>query len=194
VPPSPWALPVFGHLHHVTGAPLQRAMCDPASRHGPLVLLWLGRLPVVVASSADVMHEVMCFPGFPQPGWSSVWPFSRAPTASSSRLMATPGGRPARSAPSSSSTPGVSGPSGRSRGGNPPPPPRRGICATSAGSELSELLSVNGSRFSDELAPNGSSTVGRTFVQHPAALCLRYLWTLSINNERLTHRSEHQSG
>ncbi|TVU02726.1 hypothetical protein EJB05_51758, partial [Eragrostis curvula] len=47
LPPSPWALPLIGHLHHL------------ASCHGPPMLLRLGRLPVIVASSADATHEVM---------------------------------------------------------------------------------------------------------------------------------------
>uniref|UniRef100_A0A0E0E483 Cytochrome P450 n=1 Tax=Oryza meridionalis TaxID=40149 RepID=A0A0E0E483_9ORYZ len=59
LPPSPWALPVVGHLHHLAGALQHRAMRDIARCHGPLVLLRLGRLPVVVASSADAAREVM---------------------------------------------------------------------------------------------------------------------------------------
>ena len=59
LPPSPWALPVIGHLHHLARELPQRAMRDLARRHGPLLLLRLGRLPVVVASSADAAREVM---------------------------------------------------------------------------------------------------------------------------------------
>ncbi|PUZ59813.1 hypothetical protein GQ55_4G072900 [Panicum hallii var. hallii] len=59
LPPSPWALPVIGHLHHLAGALPHRAMRDLAARHGPLMLLRLGGLPVVVASSADAAREVM---------------------------------------------------------------------------------------------------------------------------------------
>ena len=57
--PSPWALPVIGHLHHLAGALPHRAMRDLAARHGPVMLLRLGGLPVVVASSADAAREVM---------------------------------------------------------------------------------------------------------------------------------------
>ncbi|CAN6194067.1 unnamed protein product [Urochloa humidicola] len=56
---SPWALPVIGHLHHLAGALPHRAMRDLAARHGPLLLLRLGGLRVVVASSADAAREVM---------------------------------------------------------------------------------------------------------------------------------------
>ncbi|KAI5011026.1 hypothetical protein ZWY2020_013163 [Hordeum vulgare] len=59
LPPSPWALPVIGHLHHLAGDLPHRAMRDLARRHGPLLLLRLGDLPVVVASSADAAREVM---------------------------------------------------------------------------------------------------------------------------------------
>jgi len=59
LPPSPWALPVIGHLHHLAGALPHRAMRDLAARHGPVMLLRLGGLPVVVASSADAAREVM---------------------------------------------------------------------------------------------------------------------------------------
>ncbi|RCV22221.1 hypothetical protein SETIT_4G203700v2 [Setaria italica] len=59
LPPSPWALPVIGHLHHLAGALPHRAMRDLAARHGPLMLLRLGEVRVVVASSADAAREVM---------------------------------------------------------------------------------------------------------------------------------------
>uniref|UniRef100_A0A0E0LDV6 Cytochrome P450 n=1 Tax=Oryza punctata TaxID=4537 RepID=A0A0E0LDV6_ORYPU len=59
LPPSPWGLPVIGHLHHLVGALPHRAMRDLARRHGPLMLLRLGELPVVVASSAEAAREVM---------------------------------------------------------------------------------------------------------------------------------------
>ncbi|KAL6874085.1 hypothetical protein ACP4OV_014167 [Aristida adscensionis] len=59
LPPSPWALPVIGHLHHLAGAIPHRAMRDLAARHGPLLLLRLGGLPVAVASSPDAAREAM---------------------------------------------------------------------------------------------------------------------------------------
>lgn len=58
-PPGPWQLPVIGSLHHLVGALPHRAMRDLARRHGPLMLLRLGELPVVVASSPDAAREVM---------------------------------------------------------------------------------------------------------------------------------------
>ncbi|WVZ95000.1 hypothetical protein U9M48_040815 [Paspalum notatum var. saurae] len=60
LPPGPWAPPIIGHLHHLAGStsPPHHALRDLARRHGPLMLLRLGRLPVVVASSAAAAREV----------------------------------------------------------------------------------------------------------------------------------------
>jgi cytochrome P450 len=58
-PPSPWALPIIGHLHHVVGALPHCAMRDLSRRHGQLMLLRLCELRVVVASSADAAREIM---------------------------------------------------------------------------------------------------------------------------------------
>ncbi|CAO2197961.1 unnamed protein product [Urochloa humidicola] len=59
LPPSPWALPVIGHIHHLAGALPHRAMRDLSRCLGPLMLLRLGELRVVVASSADAAREIM---------------------------------------------------------------------------------------------------------------------------------------
>ncbi|XP_048549368.1 desmethyl-deoxy-podophyllotoxin synthase-like [Triticum urartu] len=58
-PPGPWQLPVIGSMHHLVGALPHHAMRDLALRHGPLMLLRMGELPVVVASSAAAAKEVM---------------------------------------------------------------------------------------------------------------------------------------
>uniref|UniRef100_A0A0E0LDW1 CUE domain-containing protein n=1 Tax=Oryza punctata TaxID=4537 RepID=A0A0E0LDW1_ORYPU len=58
-PPGPWQLPVIGSLHHLTGALPHRALRDLARCHGELMLLRLGELPVVVASSPAAAREVM---------------------------------------------------------------------------------------------------------------------------------------
>ncbi|XP_037469116.1 zealexin A1 synthase-like [Triticum dicoccoides] len=59
LPPSPWPLPLLGHLLHLARDLPHRALRDLAQRHGPLLLLRLGGLPIVVASSADAAHELM---------------------------------------------------------------------------------------------------------------------------------------
>lgn len=60
LPPGPWALPVIGHLHLLAGGKLPHvAMRDLARRHGPLMLLRLGSVPAVVASSPAAAREVM---------------------------------------------------------------------------------------------------------------------------------------
>jgi cytochrome P450 len=58
-PPGPWQLPVIGSLHHLVGALPHYAMRDLARRHGPLMLLRLGEIRVVVASSASAAREVL---------------------------------------------------------------------------------------------------------------------------------------
>uniref|UniRef100_M8AUG0 Putative Cytochrome P450 71D11 n=1 Tax=Aegilops tauschii TaxID=37682 RepID=M8AUG0_AEGTA len=59
LPPGPWALPIIGHLHHMMGKLPHHRVRDLAQLHGPLMLLRLGGLPLVVASSAEAAHEVM---------------------------------------------------------------------------------------------------------------------------------------
>ncbi|KAL5208676.1 hypothetical protein ABZP36_033111 [Zizania latifolia] len=59
LPPGPWALPVIGHLHHLAGDLPHRALRALARRHGPLMLLRLGELQAVVASSPDAAREIM---------------------------------------------------------------------------------------------------------------------------------------
>ncbi|NP_001169303.1 Premnaspirodiene oxygenase [Zea mays] len=59
LPPGPWALPVVGHLHHLARGLPHRVMRDLARRHGPLMMLRFGEVPVVVASSPAAAREVM---------------------------------------------------------------------------------------------------------------------------------------
>jgi hypothetical protein len=60
LPPGPWQLPVIGSMHHLVGALPHRAMRDLARRYdAPLMLLRLGELRVVVASSAAAARAVM---------------------------------------------------------------------------------------------------------------------------------------
>ena len=59
LPPGPRALPVIGHLHLLARGLPHRVMSDLARRHGPLMLLRFGEVPVVVASSPAAAREVM---------------------------------------------------------------------------------------------------------------------------------------
>jgi hypothetical protein len=58
LPPSPWSLPVIGHLHLVR-PPVHRTFRDLAARLGPLMHVRLGSTHCVVASSAAVASELI---------------------------------------------------------------------------------------------------------------------------------------
>ncbi|WVZ81270.1 hypothetical protein U9M48_028663 [Paspalum notatum var. saurae] len=59
LPPSPWQLPVIGSLHHLRGSLPHRALRDLSLRHGSLMFLKFGEIPVVVASTPDAAKELM---------------------------------------------------------------------------------------------------------------------------------------
>ncbi|KAM0905600.1 hypothetical protein ACQ4PT_017278 [Festuca glaucescens] len=59
LPPSPWALPVIGHLHHLVGALPHHAMRALSRRHGPVMLLRLGEVQTLVLTSREAAREVM---------------------------------------------------------------------------------------------------------------------------------------
>ncbi|KAL8465616.1 hypothetical protein ACS0TY_034918 [Phlomoides rotata] len=58
LPPSPSKIPVIGNLHQLGLSP-HRSLQSLSKRYGPLMLLHLGRLPVLVVSSADAAREIM---------------------------------------------------------------------------------------------------------------------------------------
>jgi hypothetical protein len=59
LPPSPPGLPLLGHTHLLTGRLPHRALRSLAASHGPVMLLRIGRVPTVVASSAAAAEEAM---------------------------------------------------------------------------------------------------------------------------------------
>ncbi|KAL6627153.1 hypothetical protein ACP70R_030879 [Stipagrostis hirtigluma subsp. patula] len=58
LPPSPPGLPLLGHLPLLGSLP-HRKLRSLAEEHGPVMLLRLGRVPTVVASSAAAAQEAM---------------------------------------------------------------------------------------------------------------------------------------
>ncbi|MFS7910878.1 putative cytochrome P450 [Helianthus anomalus] len=57
-PPSPRKLPIIGNLHQLGSNP-HRALQTITNKHGPLVLIHLGSVPVLVASSAETACEIL---------------------------------------------------------------------------------------------------------------------------------------
>uniref|UniRef100_A0A0E0M6Y1 Cytochrome P450 n=1 Tax=Oryza punctata TaxID=4537 RepID=A0A0E0M6Y1_ORYPU len=60
LPPGPWTLPVIGSIHHLIGGQnICRAMRGLARKHGPLMQVWFGELPAVVASSPEAAEAIL---------------------------------------------------------------------------------------------------------------------------------------
>ncbi|KAK4281836.1 hypothetical protein QN277_013284 [Acacia crassicarpa] len=57
-PPSPLALPIIGHLHLLAPIPHQ-ALRKLSQRHGPIIQLFLGSAPCVVASTPETAAEFL---------------------------------------------------------------------------------------------------------------------------------------
>ena len=58
LPPSPWALPIVGHLH-LLGPSLHLSFHKLSTRYGPLMSICIGFVLGVVTSSPDVTKELL---------------------------------------------------------------------------------------------------------------------------------------
>ncbi|WZZ84460.1 hypothetical protein YC2023_113039 [Brassica napus] len=58
LPPSPPKLPFIGNLHQLQGL-LHRRLHDLSKKHGPVMLLHLGFVPILVVSSSEAAEEVL---------------------------------------------------------------------------------------------------------------------------------------
>ncbi|KAK1436698.1 hypothetical protein QVD17_02480 [Tagetes erecta] len=57
-PPSPRRFPIIGNLH-ILGSSPHRSLDALSQKHGPLMLLHLGSVPTLVASSSEAAQEIM---------------------------------------------------------------------------------------------------------------------------------------
>ncbi|KAD4585671.1 hypothetical protein E3N88_23272 [Mikania micrantha] len=58
IPPSPRKLPIIGNFHLLGSSP-NRSLQTLSQKHGPIMLLHLGSIPTLVASSSEVAQEIM---------------------------------------------------------------------------------------------------------------------------------------
>ncbi|KAL5714090.1 hypothetical protein ACHQM5_016098 [Ranunculus cassubicifolius] len=58
LPPSPFALPIIGHLH-LLKKPFYRSLQTLSSRYGPILFLRFGSRPVLVVSSQSLVEECL---------------------------------------------------------------------------------------------------------------------------------------
>ncbi|GLU03173.1 hypothetical protein SLE2022_203880 [Rubroshorea leprosula] len=58
LPPGPPTLPIIGNLHQIGAIP-HNSFCQLSRKYGPVLLLHLGRIPVVLVSSAEAARDVL---------------------------------------------------------------------------------------------------------------------------------------
>ncbi|EAZ39132.1 hypothetical protein OsJ_23559 [Oryza sativa Japonica Group] len=61
LPPGPWTLPLIGSAHHLVSwsESVHSVIGKLAREHGPVMQLWLGEVPTVVASSPEAAQEIL---------------------------------------------------------------------------------------------------------------------------------------
>ncbi|EOA22401.1 hypothetical protein CARUB_v10003036mg [Capsella rubella] len=58
LPPSPTALPIIGHIH-LLGPIAHQALHKLSNRYGPLMYLFIGSIPNLIVSSAEMANEIL---------------------------------------------------------------------------------------------------------------------------------------
>ncbi|CAI9091106.1 OLC1v1026041C1 [Oldenlandia corymbosa var. corymbosa] len=59
LPPTPWKLPILGHIHHLLGSPPHRALAKLAQKHGDLMHVKLGEISAIVISSPRLAKQIL---------------------------------------------------------------------------------------------------------------------------------------
>ncbi|KAG8638755.1 hypothetical protein MANES_14G058718v8 [Manihot esculenta] len=57
LPPSPPKLPIIGNLHQLGALP-NRSLKKLSDKYGPLMLMHFGKVPTLVVSTAEMVHEI----------------------------------------------------------------------------------------------------------------------------------------
>jgi hypothetical protein len=58
LPPGPTALPIIGCLH-LLGTHPHKSLMDLSRKYGPVMSVWFGQKPVIVASTPDAAKEIL---------------------------------------------------------------------------------------------------------------------------------------
>ncbi|XP_056862359.1 cytochrome P450 705A22-like [Raphanus sativus] len=58
LPPSPPSLPIIGHLHLLISLLLHKSLQKLSTKYGPIIYLRVLNVPIVLVSSASVVHEI----------------------------------------------------------------------------------------------------------------------------------------
>ncbi|KAJ3675458.1 hypothetical protein LUZ60_004500 [Juncus effusus] len=59
LPPSPWSLPIVGHIHHLIGSLPHHALRLLSFHYGPILFLRLGEIRTVIVSSPEAATKIL---------------------------------------------------------------------------------------------------------------------------------------
>lgn len=59
LPPSPWQLPLIGHLHHLVGTLPHHTLRNLSKKYGPIIYLKLGKVSMIVISLRYIAKSIL---------------------------------------------------------------------------------------------------------------------------------------